>query len=280
LFPTWAGGTTEQLVSNVGPKGAVNDQDYFVIAIDALSNGVSSSPSNSSLQPRMKFPVFSMHDTVASQYRVLTEVLGIRHLKAVLGISMGGMQTFEWMVDYPQFMDKAIPVVGSPRCAPYDILHWETEMDAIKNDPGWQQGDYQQNPAREIGFELGALILTSPEYYNQHHTREEVLASIEQAKTAHSGDANDKIRQIQAMMGLDVSKAFGGSMARAAASVQAKVLVIVAKYDHVVTPPPAREFAALLHAPLLELDSDCGHTASACESARISAAVADFLREP
>jgi homoserine O-acetyltransferase len=177
-------------------------------------------------------------------------------------------------------MDKAIPIVGTPRPAPYDILHWQMEIDVTRNDPGWNEGNYQDNPARTVGFELGALLLTSPEYYNQHHTREEVLASIEAAKAGHSSDANNKIRQIEAMMGLDISKAFGGSMERAVAGVKAKVFVIVAKYDHVVTPPPAREFSVLLHAPILELDSDCGHTASACESARISAAVAEFLHQP
>jgi homoserine O-acetyltransferase len=280
LFTTWAGGTTEQLVSNIGPKGLVSDADYFVITIDALSNGVSSSPSNSPMQPRMKFPVFTMKDTVNTQHRVLVDVLEIKHVKAVLGISMGGMQTFEWMVDYPDFMDKAIPIVGTPRPAPYDILHWQTEADAITNDPAWNQGNYKENPAQVIEFELGALILTSPEYYNQHHTREEVFESLEQAKTVRSSDANNKLRQIDAMMTLDVSKAFGRSMQKAAAAVKAKVFVVVAKYDHVVTPPPAREFAALLHAQMLELDSDCGHTASACEGARIREAVADFLRQP
>src|ERR1700733_14267487 len=77
LFTTWSGGTTEQLVSNIGSKGVVSDADYFVVAIDALSNGVSSSPSNSSAQPRMNFPVFTMKDVVNTQHRVLVDVLGI-----------------------------------------------------------------------------------------------------------------------------------------------------------------------------------------------------------
>jgi len=84
-----------------------------------------------------------------------------------MGISMGGMQTFQWMVQYPDFMDKAIPIVGSPRVAPYDLLHWTTQIDAIENDPAWRGGDYTKNPAREAEYEFGAILLSTPERFNQ-----------------------------------------------------------------------------------------------------------------
>jgi homoserine O-acetyltransferase len=106
-----------------------------------------------------------------------------------------------------------------------------------------------------------------------------VFESLAKAKDAVTTDANNKIRQVEAMMGLDVSDHFGGSMERAAASVEAKVFVIVDTYDHVVTPEPARKFAALLQAPILELDSDCGHLGPSCEDAKVSAAVAAFLQK-
>jgi homoserine O-acetyltransferase len=271
VFPTWAGGTTEQLKSNFGPGRLIDTTSYYVVAIDALSNGVSSSPSNSRLQPRMRFPEFTLRDTVATQHELLTRVLNIHHVKAVAGISMGGMQTFQWLVSYPDFMDKAIPIVGSPRLAPYDLMLWQAQIDALMQDRDWKGGNYRVNPARALDFAFGELLLTTPADYNRRKTREQVFADLEKAQNdAHRFDANDKIRQVQAMMKLDVSP-------ESAKTVKAKVLIIVSKYDHVVTPGPATEFATLLGAKLLTLDSDCGHLATTCESRRINETVNDFL---
>ena len=278
VFPTWAGGTTEQLQSNIGPGKLVDSTRYFVIAIDALSNGVSSSPSNSRLQPRMKFPRFTLRDTVESQHVLLTTVLKINHVKAVVGISMGGMQAFQWLVSYPEFMDKAIPIVGSPRLAPYDLLLWQAQIEALMRDRDWKGGNYSANPARALDFAFGELLLTSPPDYNKRKTRDEVLADLEKARHDNKGsDANNKIRQTQAMMELDVSRDFGGSLQRAAKAVKAKVFVVVSKFDHVVTPGPATEFGSLIGAKILTLESDCGHLATVCESTRLNEAVADFL---
>jgi homoserine O-acetyltransferase len=278
LLPTWAGGTTEQLLGAVGPGKLADSSKYYVILVDALSNSVSSSPSNSTAQPHMHFPKITILDMVTTQHELLTKVLHIEHVKAVMGVSMGGMQTFQWLVSYPDFMDKAIPIVGSPRLAAFDLLHWQTQIDAIETDPAWQGGDYTRNPARGAEFEFGAILLTTPEHFNRVTKREDVLAEIEKAKTSGGGsDANDKIRQSQAMMAIDVSKPFDGSLERAAAAVKAQVLVITSKQDHTVTPGPATAFAHLLHAELLELDSDCGHMAPSCEGAKVQKAVAEFL---
>jgi homoserine O-acetyltransferase/O-succinyltransferase len=261
VFPTWAGGTTEQLKGSVGPGKLIDSTSHFVVAIDALSNGVSSSPSNSRLQPRMRFPIFSLRDTVESQHELLTKVLKIVHVKAVIGISMGGMQTFQWIVSYPDFMDKAIPIVGSPRLAPYDLLLWSAQLEALKRDP---------NSARALDFAFGELLLTTPTDYNRRKTREDVFADLEKARNdTKRFEANDKIRQVQAMMALDVARDFG--------AVKAKVVIVVAKFDHVVTPGPATEFAKLIGAKLIDLDGDCGHLETSCESRRLNEAVTQFL---
>lgn len=281
LFPTWAGGTTEQLAGNVGPGPShlVDTSKYYVIAVDALSNGVSSSPSNSTAQPRMHFPKVTIRDMVNTQHELLSRVLGIKHVAVVMGISMGGMQTFQWVVAYPDFMDKAIPIVGSPQMTAFDILNWKTQIDSVENDPGWNHGDYQQNPSRLTDSEFGMLFLTTPDNVNRTHKPDQVLADLQRDAAQPGQDANNKIRQSEAMMTLDVAKEFHGSLDAAAHSVKAKMLMIVSKYDHTVNPAPARNFAQAIHAPVMELTGDCGHLATACEAPKVNAAVHEFLEK-
>src|SRR5262245_47948183 len=145
VVPTWASGTSEQLKGGIGPGKMIDSDKYYVIAIDSLANGVSSSPSNSKEQPRMKFPRFNLRDGVNAQHQLLTTVLKLNRVKAIVGTSMGGMQAFQWLVSFPDFMDLAIPIVGSTRLAPYDLLLWQAQIDTIMNDRNWNNGEYTVN---------------------------------------------------------------------------------------------------------------------------------------
>jgi homoserine O-acetyltransferase/O-succinyltransferase len=268
VYPTWANGRTEQMTSGLA---WLSDAGYFVIAIDALSNGVSSSPSNSRLQPRTRFPKITVRDMVESQHMLLTRVLRIDHVKAVMGVSMGGMQTFQWAVAYAGFMDKAVPVAGSPRLAPYDLVHWQMQIDAIKNHRLWNGGNYAKNPAGAFEYEVGALILTTPQYYNAHTTREQVFDEIAKSRDHYSGpDANNKIRQVEAMMTLDAADT---------SAVKAKMFIVVAMSDHTVTPGPALEFAKKLGVEPFVLDNACGHSLHACPDDGMGKAILKFLAQ-
>ncbi|MFB6098533.1 MAG: alpha/beta fold hydrolase, partial [Salinibacter sp.] len=130
LFPTWFSGTSEALVGQLGAKGLIDTTRYFVVLVDALGNGVSSSPSTSA-QPDSTFPVFTVQDMVRTQHRLLTEHLEIDSLHAVVGASMGGMQAFAWMTRYPDFMDKVVSITGTPRLTPQDRLLWRAELRAF-----------------------------------------------------------------------------------------------------------------------------------------------------
>lgn len=277
LFLTWFGGTSEELAGSIGAGKLADSTKYFVIAVDALGNGVSTSPSNSNAQPRMKFPEFAIRDMVNSQHRLLTEFLHITHVKAVMGISMGGVQTFQWIVSYPDFMDKAVPIVGSPRLAPYDLMLWHAESDALMNSAAWKGGEYSENPGRVELAEFWALVGTTPQYYNKKTSREDVQPARAKAATDPAMDANNHIRTAQAMMGMDVSDAFEGSLDRAAAAVRAKVLVVASDQDHSVTDGPALDFAKRIHAEVLELNGDCGHQIMECQGDQVTRAVTTFL---
>jgi len=281
LFPTWFGGTSQQLAGNIGRGKVVDSGRYYVIAVDAIGDGVSSSPSNSKAQPRMKFPKFSIRDMVESQYRLVTEVLHLTHLHGVLGISMGGMQTFQWIVAHPDFVDRAVPIVGSPKLTPYDLLLWEAELHAIEADTNFRGGDYTTRPAAAMRTvsDIHNLALSTPAYYVKQNRGKElagVLAAAEKA-TLEGMDTNDWYRQLQAMIGLDIFRQFAGDGARTAAAVKAKVTVVAASQDHMVNPLPALEFARQLHAVTVVLESDCGHLSPGCEVPKVSEAVAKAL---
>lgn len=276
LVPSWYGGTTRELVGQVGPGRVFDCPGAYVILVDALADGVSTSPSNSVRQPRMRFPRISVRDMVESQRRML-KALGIGHLRAVMGISMGGMQTFQWLVSYPEFLDRAVPILASPRLAPYDLLLWRTMNLAITGDAGWHGGDYAENPARAVRAGLSNLTLGTPAQVNAGATRAQVDADLARYARDPAFDACDQVRQGEAMIGLDVAEGFGGSMEKAAAAVKAQVLVVVAASDQTVTPGPALEFAGLLKARTLTLEGAFGHRSLRVESANVGSAVRAFM---
>jgi len=278
VFLTGAGGTTEQAAEFVGPGKLLDSSRHYVILIDPLSNGVSSSPSNSRLQPRMKFPAITIGDMVNSQHELLTRVLRLDHVEAIIGQSMGGLQTFQWLVSFPDFMDKAVPIVATPRPTSYDLIFYGTVIEAIKRDLAWNDGDYTTEPARRLRSGIAALILETPQAINQQVPRNQVEEALE--GFGPLADANDQIRQYEAGLKFDISRPFGNSLERAAAAVKARVLVIVASQDHAANPGPALEFAKLLGAESLVLDSECGHVITACEAKRIAERVGEFLRVP
>jgi homoserine O-acetyltransferase/O-succinyltransferase len=283
LWPTWLGGKTEDLLKFVGPANVVDTNSYFVILVDAIGNGVSTSPSNSQKQPLGKFPQFTIRDMIESEHRLATEVFHLTHLHAVMGISMGGMQTFEWVMAYPDFMDLAIPMMGSPQSTSYDKLLWTLEIDAIQLDPAWNSGNPTGQISRGLALseEIHSMAVSSPAYRVSHTKPNELetfLGEMKKTSVDTGGKGWDMIRQREAINGMDISGEFGLTMAQAAGKIRAKLLVIVSPQDHMVNPTPALEFAAAMNAPVITLDSPCGHIALDCIS--VGPTVARFLANP
>jgi homoserine O-acetyltransferase len=283
LWPTWLGGKSQELLQFIGPGKVVDTGNYFVVLVDAIGNGVSASPSNSTRQALMKFPNFTIRDMVESEHRLAIDVLHLSHLHALMGISMGGMQTFEWVVAYPDFMDIAISMAGSPQSTSFDKLLWTAQIDAIELDPAWNQG----NPTGPLGRglalseEIDSMNLTSPAYrvaQTSPQDFEVFLANIRKDAKGDGGTASNQIRQRQAIITLDIPGEFGLTLAQAAKKVRAKLLVIVSPEDHMVNPVPALEFAAAAGAAAVNLDSSCGHLSFTCIS--LGPTVARFLAAP
>lgn len=157
LMVTAISGNHHRLDFMIGPGKALDTNRYFIIATDAIGNGLTTSPSNSTAQPRMQFPRFAIRDMVASQHRLLTEHLGIEHVVAVVGPSMGGMQVLQWGVSHPKFMDALVAMVPLARTPAWTVAVLEATRKAIMLDPAWNGGNYTAVP--EGGVRLWRDIL-------------------------------------------------------------------------------------------------------------------------
>src|SRR5438132_11387663 len=131
LMVTAISGNHHRLDFLIGPGKALDPTKYFIVATDAIGNGLTTSPSNSQAQPRMKFPRFLIRDMVASQHRLLTQHLGIARVVAVVGPSMGGMQVLQWGVSHPDFMDSLVAMVPLARTPAWSVVVMEASRKAI-----------------------------------------------------------------------------------------------------------------------------------------------------
>lgn len=280
LFPTWFSGNTEGLKGHISPAGLLDSSEHFVIAVGAFGNGVSSSPSTSRTQPGDAFPGFTIRDMVTAQYRLLTEVLRIRRLRAVVGISMGGMQAFQWATAYPRFVDHVVAIAGSPRLAAYDALLWRSELNAIERALAANPDSRRARAmAMSAAAELHELALRTPAAFNAANKPENVDALIgkKSADLVLGMDPLDWASQLRAMLGHDIYRTFGGSLQRAAQFAAGKLLVVVSQQDHMVTPGPALAFAEAANAETLVIEGDCGHLLFECDGGEVTAKVREFL---
>ena len=280
LFPTWYNGRSEDLKQFFGPDKLVDSTRFFGVAVDALGDGVSSSPSNSATQHGPRFPAITIRDMVRAEFRLATEALHLRHLHAVVGYSMGGMQAFEWMTDYPEFFDKAVPIAGTPRQTSYDLLNWDLLRRLIEADPGFDGGNYTVEPSLALANEFVALTVPSPAFTARTVSRAEFPQFLETSLNTQGGrDANDRLVQLQAMITQDVTRG-GRSLRDAALKVHVSQLIVVATNDHLVNPAPALEWAHSIQAPTYISTGDCGHRIFICDGPALTARVRDFLNAP
>jgi homoserine O-acetyltransferase/O-succinyltransferase len=239
----------------------VDTTRFYLILIDALGNGVSSSPSNSISQPKTSFPPFSIKDMVNTQHKMLVENLNIHHLAAVVGGSMGGCQALQWAVSYPDFMDKVVSIEGTPKFSTYDLLWTNAYIEAVKNDTAYRGGNYNVNPVVPLTIQITQLIITTPAYLNNRVATDSFSTwlTASTVKNPFTVDCNNMLWQIKACALQDISSVVGGSMENTAKRIKAKMLIIANNQDHMINQTASIKFAGLANAELVVMDSDLGH---------------------
>lgn len=208
------GGTGHQFLSPIfagelfGAGQLLDAARYYIILPDGIGHGKSSKPSDSL---HARFPQYDYDDMVAAHHRLLTEGLGVNHLRLVLGTSMGCMHSFVWGETYPDFMDALMPLA----CLPVEIAGrnriWrKMTMDAIRNDPEWKGGEYSSEPQQALRTVLDLLLIagSAPLYMQKSYpTRDAADKELDDYFRARLAalDANDFLYQVNSSRNYDPS---------------------------------------------------------------------------
>ena len=183
-----------------GPGQPLDARTHYIILPDAIGSGDSSKPSDGL---RMRFPRYNYDDMVRAQYRLVSEHLGIRHLRAVLGISMGGMHTWMWGEVYPGFMDALMPMAALPvEVAGRNWMLRRMVIDMIRSDPEWKDGNYEKEPSGLQRARVYFGVATNggtQAIYDSWPTREKADAEFDRRLAQPpAGDANDVLYEFEA----------------------------------------------------------------------------------
>lgn len=272
LLPTWFGGKSTDLMRYVGPDKLFDSSRYFVVIADSFGNGISSSPSNSTVQPLEKFPAVTLRDMIAAHRRLLKEKFGIEKLHAVAGISMGAMQAITLAADDPDVASRFVAIAGSPKLAPYDVILWES---FARHMESFIECNCQTPLA---AWAAQRFLLRGVDHHVQATPPEKLDAARDMiAKSAMThGQAFDRMLQVNAMLGLNAAAKTNGDMTAAAKRVGAKLMAVTGARDYIVTPHPVRAFAKAGGAKLIDFAA-CDHDLPACETELQYPVVRDFL---
>jgi len=240
LIPSWYGSDYHGYDFLIGPGRALDPAKYFIVATEMFANGFSSSPSNT--PPPFDgpaFPTIAIRDNVEAARRLLTSELGVTHLRAIVGFSMGAEQAFQWAVSHPGFVDAIVAYCGTAKTYPHGAVRLEGAISALSADAAFQDGRYTSPPIKGLTAwsRHWAGWVWSQEWWRrelfkpQSATVDEVLA----ARLARDlvRDPNNLIAQARTWQRHNVgdTPGFGGNHERALAAIEARVLYMPGETD-------------------------------------------------
>jgi homoserine O-acetyltransferase len=238
-------GTGKQFMSEnfagvlFGPGQPLDAATHFLVLPDGIGHGGSSKPSDGL---HARFPRYTYEDMITAQYRLLTEGLGVNHLRLVIGTSMGGMHTWMWGERYPDFMDALLPLASVPTpIAGRNRMLRKMIIDDIRSDPGWNGGDYAEQPrGLRAAVQVLLFMVSSPlQWQKSAPTRDAADRFLDEQMKARSAgvDANDFLYAFEASREYDPSK----DLARISAP-----LVAINSADDQINPPELGLMEALI----------------------------------
>ena len=254
----------------IGPGKAFDPGKYFVIATDFLANAklrqdLTTGPTNSGL--KMRFPRITARDWVNADAKLVKEYLGINHVVAAVGASIGGINAFQLAVSYPDFVSAIIPIAASPQTNPRTRMVLRHTRDIIALDPAWYSGMYDVNPVTGLKIALMEHVpwLLSPQQFDKLTTPDKIRDFQIFWEQLWSGlDARDIYYQLVGWSEFNIgdTPGFNGDAKAALATIKAKALLIGIKEDR-FTRREELQFAksAIRDAAHLEISTPTGHVA-------------------
>jgi homoserine O-acetyltransferase len=215
----------------------------------------------------MEFPAYNMRDMINAEYKLIRDTLGIDHLLAVTGLSMGAMKTLQFAVSYPEFMDGIILTVGGAVWSTQTMYCHKILQTIIENCAGWDDGNYTVNPVDGAASALWSWIpmMYSREWWNENITSFEAFKGwwnlLDQTYT-HIQDARDLYLLSKAMQRSNIADtpAFNGDLMAALKSVKAKTLFITSPYDQWYLPEQIElQHKAISDSRLVSINATVGH---------------------
>ena len=272
LITTWYSGT-HQIFRDVyvGPGHALDPGEYFIVVINQIGNGLSSSPHNTEGPHAMaRFPHVRIGDDVRAQEQLLRERFGIEELQLVTGGSMGAQQTYEWAVRFPEKVRRAAPIAGTAKNTPHDFIYTQTLIEAITSDPQFKGGWYGSSSNLREGLARHARIWSvmgfSTEFWKQEQWRPLGFASADDFQVGFMDayfqmmDPNDLLCMAWKWQRGDVSRHTGGDLAAALGRIRARTFVMPINEDMFF---PVRDHAAeqklVPNCELRVIESTAGH---------------------
>ncbi|MGQ0700444.1 MAG: alpha/beta fold hydrolase [Panacagrimonas sp.] len=274
LVTTWFSGTSKIMEQvYVGAGRALDPNKYFIVIVNQIGNGLSSSPHNTPFPGGMaNFPHVRIGDDVRAQHKFLTEKFGIQSLALVTGGSMGAQQTYEWAVRYPDMVRRAAPIAGTAKNTSHDFLFTETLVEAITSDPNWNGGwygtasDVRQGLLRHA--KIWGVMGWSTEFYAQNRPQALGFSSLDDFITNFMNgyfgvmDPNALLCMAWKWQRGDVSRHTGGDLGEALGRIKAKVFVMPISTDMFFPPSDCKREQELIPGSALRvIQSVDGHLA-------------------